>query len=110
MRRDLLEASKSMVHVLKGQNNLRSARAAKQKMTEALRAKLSEISILVAEARTMLPAMNKAMLPHDEPKPRKQPAAPPRSRPRQTHRMPEEHHIDRFEKDLQDIEKKLKAL
>ncbi len=111
MRRDILEASKSLVRVLKGQHGLKETRTTKHKLIEELRNKVIEIGELVAEARLMLPKMEMS-LPEEKKESAvkaKKPAtikmkAPALPKPRA------EAHIDKFERELQDIEDKLKSL
>lgn len=111
VRRDILEASKSMVRILKGQNNLSTIRAAKNKLIEELRAKVGELNQLVVEARHALPHMEDSSLPKptvqkvetakaEQPKPQKAP----------TPQRKVEAHVDKFERELQDIEDKLRSL
>lgn len=111
VRRNILEASKSMVRVLKGQNNAHLARMEKQKLIEELRAKVSELNHLVTEARHMLPHTEDASLPaHPSPKARKAGPAHPRPAPAAATNREPAPTMDKFEKELQDIEDKLKSL
>ncbi|MBI2549732.1 hypothetical protein HYV83_00960 [Candidatus Woesearchaeota archaeon] len=117
VRRDILEASKSLVHVLKSDSSLKELRTAKQKAVETVRTRIGEITELVNEARQLMPHMDAAHLPAEEKRPVVVKAAKPAARegkqkPAQAaaQRAPIEHHIDKFERELQDIEKKLKSL
>ncbi len=112
VRRDILEASKSMVRVLKGQHSVNAIRMAKHKFIEELRGKVTELNRLMVEARHMLPHMEEASLPApaavpkaEKPRPAPQPKAIPAAHTRQA-----ESHMDKFERELQDIEDKLKSL
>ena len=110
LRREVLEASKSLVRVLKGQHNLRDVRTTKHKLIEDLRNKVTEIGQLVTEARQMLPKTE--MLPEEK---KEMPikttkAAAPKTKPAIQPRARIEPHIDKFERELQDIENKLKSL
>lgn len=117
VRRDILEASKSLVHILKSDNSLKELRTAKQKAVEAVRTRIGEITELVNEARQLMPHMDAAHLPAEEKMHTVAKAAKPTAReskqkPTQAaaQRAPIEHHLDRFERELQDIENKLKSL
>ena len=112
MRRDILEASKSMVRVLKGQHSLRDARTTKHKLIEELRNKVTEIGQLVAEARQMLPKMEMQLPEEKETKIPKiaKAATATKTKAVSAPRARIEPHIDKFERELQDIENKLKSL
>ena len=109
MRRDILEASKSLVRVLKGQHSLRDARTIKHKLIEDLRNKVTEIGQLVADARQMLPKMEMQLPEEKEIKVPKITAAT-KTKEANAPRARIEPHIDKFERELQDIEEKLKSL
>lgn len=109
MRRDILEASKSLVRVLKGQHGLREAKATKHKLIEELRNKVTEIGELVAEARHMLPKMEMS-LPEEKKERAVKAKKPAASKAPAMPKPKVEAHIDKFERELQDIEDKLKSL
>lgn len=113
LRRDVLEASKSLVRVLKGQHGLNEARATKHKLIEELRSKVTEIGGLVAEAKQLLPK-TEISLPTERKetavKAKKIVAAATKAKSPALPRPRAEAHIDKFERELQDIEDKLKAL
>ncbi|MBI2142952.1 hypothetical protein HYU20_01250 [Candidatus Woesearchaeota archaeon] len=114
LRREVLEASKSLVSVLKGQHGTRDARAAKHKRIEELRNKVTEIGELVAEAKQMLPQTEKISLPEEKKetivKAKKPAAAATKTKAPALPKARAEAHIDKFEMELQDIEKKLQSL
>lgn len=114
LRREVLEASKSLVSVLKGQHSQREARTAKHKLVEELRNKVTEIGELVAEAKQMLPQTEKINLPEEKKetvaKAKKQAIAPTKTKAPALPKARVETHIDKFERELQDIENKLKSL
>lgn len=113
LRKDILEASKSLVRVLKGQHGLGEARATKHKLIEELRNKVTEIGRLVAEARQMLPKME-MQLPEEKKetiaKAKKSASAATKMKAPALPKPRAETHIDKFERELQDIEDKLKSL
>lgn len=109
VRRNLLEASKSMVRVLKGQHNVSLIRAEKHRLIEELRAKVNEISQLVTAARQALPQMDESTLPKPAVPKAEKPKMAPQPRPAAPARKAESH-MDKFEKELHDIEDKLKSL
>ena len=123
VRRALLEASKSLVHILKGQHSIKQLRAPKHRMAEELRSILAQINELVAQAKQLMPELDAAALPQ-EPRPtqkmgkvatakrksaaaRKQPVA---KESKIAQPAPAEDHIDRLERELRNIEQKLKSL
>ncbi|MBI2176013.1 hypothetical protein HYU40_01525 [Candidatus Woesearchaeota archaeon] len=111
LRRDVLEASKSLVRVLKGQHSLSEARATKHKLIEELRNRVTEIGQLVAEARQLLPQTGTS-LPEEKKESAvkaKKPAAP-KTKVQALPKPRAEAHMDKFERELQDIEDKLKSL
>ncbi|MBI3036379.1 hypothetical protein HYY73_01295 [Candidatus Woesearchaeota archaeon] len=116
VRRDILEASKSLVHVLKSDNSLKELRAAKQRAVETVRTRIGEITELVNEAKRLMPHTDLAQLPAEEKRPAAKAAKPAsresKQKPAQAaaQRAPIEHHVDKFERELQDIEKKLQSL
>ncbi len=55
VRKGLLEASKSLVRILKGQHNLLETRAVKQKGIEELRNTISEINEMLAVVKQLMP-------------------------------------------------------
>ena len=105
VRRDVLEASKALVHVLKGAHNLRETRIIKQKLTEELRVRLSELGELVLHVQQLLPKMPE--LPKEEKAKPVKPQPKPIPQPRPASTAP---HIDKFERELEDIERRLKEL
>lgn len=113
MRRNILEASKSLVRVLKSQHSLREVRITKHKLIEDLRNKVTEIGQLVAEAKQMLPKME-INLPEEKKetvvKAKKSVAAATKTKAPALPKAGIEPHIDKFERELQDIERKLKEL
>ena len=111
VRKDILEASKFMVRVLKGQHSLHSTRMAKHKLIEELRTKVTDLNRLVLEARHMLPHIEETSLPTTPAVPKAEktkPAAKQKQAPI-PERQPETH-LDKCERELQDIENKLKSL
>lgn len=117
VRRGILEASKSLVHILKSDNSLKELRTARQKAVEAARARIGEITELINEAKQLMPHLDAAHLPAEEKRPAVAKAAKPaagesKQKPAQpaAQRTPIEHHINRFERELQDIENKLQSL
>lgn len=108
VRKDILEASKSLVHVLKGQHNLSGLRAAKHKMIEELRGRMAELARLIAEAKGMLPNMENSSLPAEEKPVTVSNTAGKKPRPAAATEI--ESHMDKFERELNDIEQKLKSL
>ena len=110
LRREVLEASKSLVSVLKGQHSLKDARATKHKLTEELRNKVTEIGELVAEAKQILPHMEKINLPEEKKVAKPTKAAATKTKAVSAPKARAEAHIDKFERELQDIEEKLKSL
>lgn len=113
LRREVLEASKSLVRVLKGQHSLNGARATKHKLIEELRNKVTEIGHLVAEARKLLPQTGTS-LPEEKKeravKAKKIVASATKMKASTLPKPRAEAHIDKFERELQDIEDKLKEL
>src|SRR3990167_11141906 len=59
VRKGLLEASKSLVHILKSQHNLLETRAVKQKGVEELRTTISEINEMLAVVKQLMPHTEK---------------------------------------------------
>ncbi len=110
VRRDILEASKSLVRVLKGQHGLKETRTTKHKLIEDLRNKVTEIGQLVAEARQMLPKMGMKLPEEKEAKAPKPKIAAAKTKPASIPRPRVEAHIDKFEREIRDIEEKLKSL
>ena len=112
LRREVLEASKSLVSVLKGQHSLRDVRITKHKLIEELRNKVTGIGELVAEAKQLLPHTEKLNLPEEKvTKPAKAAtAAAKKTKAVSAPKARIETHIDKFERELQDIEKKLRSL
>lgn len=121
VRRALLEASKSLVHILKGQHSVKQLRVPKHRMAEELRSILAQINELVAQARQLMPELGAAALP-EEPRPMQRiaKAAKPKSAAARKQPMakeaeitqpaPAEEHVDRLERELRNIEQKLKSL
>jgi len=111
LRRDLLEASKSLVHVLKGQHSLRETRNEKHKLIEQLRGMVTEINVLLDDAKSLLPEAGVDLPPEEKPRKIVVVAAPKVRKPA-TPPVPSktEIHVDKFEKELRDIEDKLKSL
>ena len=109
VRKGLLEASKSLVHILKSQHNLLETRAVKQKGVEELRTTISEINEMLAVVKQLMPHTEKlnstiSVKQHIEPsskKPRKAMPVDPAAI---------ENKTNKFEMQLQDIEDKLKTL
>ncbi len=116
LRRSILETSKALVQVLKGQNSLREARTAKHKLIEELRHKVTEIGELIIGAKQIMPQMEKINLPKEKKETIKAVKAAPAARavkikqPAPAPKAKVEAHIDKFERELQDIENKLKSL
>ena len=111
LRREVLEASKSLVRVLKGQHSLRDVRTTKHKLIEDLRNKVTEIGQLVADARQILPKMEMPLPEEKKEMPVKiTKSAAPKAKPAIQPRARIEPHIDKFERELQDIENKLRSL
>ncbi|MBI2580321.1 hypothetical protein HYV85_00755 [Candidatus Woesearchaeota archaeon] len=122
LRRALLESSKSLVHLLKQQQSLKQLRASKQRKVEELRGLVVEINELTAQAKHLMPQMEGLNLPaeEEERKPRTirviRAGAAAATQPRKT--MPKisaptihmESHVDKLERELQEIEKKLRSL
>lgn len=116
LRRALLESSKSMVHLLRGQQNVAQLRAAKHKSVEDLRNILAQINELVTQAKQLVPPRETINLPMPEKEEKaekvkvvKAKAKPvPVKKPKLAVRV--EAHVDKLERELQDIEKKLKTL
>lgn len=113
LRKDILEASKSLVRVLKGQHGLRDVRTTKHKLIEELRNKVTEIGRLVAETRELLPKTEISLLEERKEtavKAKKIVAAATKAKSPALPKPRAEAHIDKFERELQDIEDKLKSL
>ena len=112
LRRNLLESSKALVHILKGNNSLKDLRAAKHRMIEELRTRITQINELVSDARQLMPQTDKLNLPSEEEKRAAKTAAKAavQIKPKPAPQQHIETHVDKFERELQDIEKKLKAL
>ncbi len=110
VRRDILEASKSLVRVLKGQHGLKEARTTKHRLIEDLRNKVTEIGQLVAEARQMLPKMEMKLPEEKEAKAPKLKVAAAKTKAASAPKPRVEAHIDKFEREIKDIEEKLKSL
>ncbi len=109
-RRNILEASKALVHVLKSQHSINLIRVTKHKLIEELRARVSELNQLITETRQMLPQMENAILPAREKPVAVAMAAPKKEKQAPAPKANIEVHVDKFERELQDIEKKLKTL
>jgi hypothetical protein len=110
IRRDLLEASKSLVHVLKGQHNLKELRNRKHRLTDELRNRITAISDMLAEAKALLP---EATFELREVKTIREPRSETVIKatiPDIDETRPEKHQLDRYEQQLNEIEDKLRSL
>ena len=108
VRRGLLEASKSLVRILKGQHNLLETRAVKQKGIEELRTTVTEINEMLAAVKLVMPHAEKLNLAtgtrrSEGSKKAGKPAMPSAG-------SPLNGRLDKFETQLRDIEDKLKSL
>ncbi len=121
LRRALLESSKSLVHLLKQQQSLKQLRASKHSKVEQLRGLVVQINELTAQAKQLMPQREGLNLPaeQEERKPKTAKAGkaiavvsqPRRLMPRiSAPTVHMESHVDKLEKELQDIENKLKSL
>lgn len=109
VRRQVLEASKSMVRMLKGQHGLRELRATKHRMIEELRGKIGSINELIAEAKRLMPQTT-LLAPERKPEGKKATATPRQAKEKASETPRGEGHMDKFERELQDIERKLQSL
>ena len=107
VRRGLLEASKSLVRILKGQHNLVETRTLKQKGIEEIRTTITEINEMLVAVKQLMPHTEKLNLStgarHSEGGKRPGKAGPAANSPLNSK-------IDKFEMQLQDIDNKLKQL
>ena len=107
VRRGILEASKSLVRILKGQHNLIETRTLKQKGIEEIRTTITEINEMLVAVKQLMPHTEKLNLStgarHAEGSKRPGKAGP-------TDNSPLNSRVDKFEMQLQDIENKLKEL
>ena len=124
LRRALLESSKSLVHLLKQQQNLKQLRTSKQRKVEELRGLVVEINELTAQAKQLMPKMEGLQLPAEEREPKMKAAKAAKAsaagaavaQPKKL--MPKisapsfhaESHMDKLERELRNIEEKLKSL
>ncbi|MBI2144351.1 hypothetical protein HYU17_04350 [Candidatus Woesearchaeota archaeon] len=114
LRRAVLESSKSMVKLLKGQQSIRELRATKYRTTEELRSITAQINELIAQAKQLLPQMDSVNIPQPEKEDRPEKAAKPKAKQAPVKKLkPQpivETHTDKLERELHEIEKKLKTL
>ncbi len=107
VRRGLLEASKSLVRILKGQHNLLETKEVKQKGIEELRTTITEINEMLAAVKLLMPHTEKLSfstgIRHTEARKKLG-----KSGPADASAM--ESKADKFEMQLKDIEEKLKSL
>ena len=107
VRRGILEASKSLVRILKGQHQLAEIRAQKQKGIEEIRSAITLINELLASVSRMMP--------HPENLTATAGAGAKKGSARLAKTGPSadsfvNNRVDKFEIQLQDIEEKLKSL
>lgn len=107
VRRGLLEASKSLVRILKSQHNLLETREMKQKGIEELRTIITEINEMLAAVKQLMPHTEKLNLSTGI---RRTEASKKlgKSGPADASEM--DSKADKFEMQLNDIEEKLKSL
>ena len=121
MRRALLESSKSVVHLLKQQQNVKQLKTSKQRKVEELRGLVVEINELTAQAKQLMPQMEGLKLPaeEEERKPKTTKASKAGAAVAQPKKLMHkisapsihvESHVDKLERELQEIEKKLQSL
>ena len=108
VRRGMLEASKSLVHILKGQHNLIEIRALKQKGIEELRTIITEINEMLAAVKGLMPHTEKLNLSTSTR--RTEGASKRAGKGGPAAESPINSKVDKFEMQLQDIEDKLKSL
>ena len=107
LRKGLLEASKSLVRILKGQHNLLETRSVKQKGIEDLRSTISEINEMLIALKQFMPHMerlNQSIGVKRTESGRKLGKSGPSGS------QVIDSKTDKFEMQLQDIEDKLKTL
>ncbi len=121
LRRALLESSKSLVHLLKQQQNLKQLRNSKQMKVEELRGLVVHINELAAQAKQLMPQMDGLEMPAEEEESKPKAAKASKAGPAVAQqkklmlkisapRIHMESHVDKLEKELQEIENKLKSL
>ena len=119
LRRTLLESSKSLVQLLKGQQNVEQIRDTKQRAIEELRSMLTQITELVVQAKQLMPQADTISIPVAveevrPPKVEKANVKPQATGAKKTKPLTKtvivDTHVDKLERDLREIEKKLKSL
>jgi hypothetical protein len=112
LRKELLESSKSLVHILKGQEKVKEIRNSKQKAIEQLRGLVADISELLSHTKEIMPNVDDADLPVEKVLKKKgyekkvkvvKKVIP---KPVKAH----ENGVDKLEMQLRDIEDKLRSL
>ena len=108
VRRGMLEASKSLVHILKGQHNLIEIRVLKQKGIEELRTTITDINEMLVAVKQLMPHTEKLNLSAGTR--RTEGASKRTGKAGPAAGSPINSKVDKFEMQLQDIEDKVKSL
>ena len=107
VRRGLLEASKSLVRILKGQHNLIETRTLKQKGIEEIRTTITEINEMLVAVKQLMPHTEKLNLSTGA---RRAEGSKKLGKAGPVDNSPLNSKVDKFEMQLRDIENKLKEL